>query len=118
MFKFPNGHTILHTGEIFTDRALFYNLTLLPFLMLFSHCQEIQTKLLTANSSSWQIHFHKNHQIFDFLCIILVQCMYMLMMKITCKVNMHHVMCCDGSQELMFKKILNDSLMIAELNVN
>lgn len=44
--------------------------------------------------------------------------MYMLMMKITCKVNMHHVMCCDGSQELMFKKMLNDSLMIAELNVN
>ena len=116
MFKFPNGHTILHTGEIFSDRALFYNLTLLPFLMLFSHCQEM--KLLTANSSSWQIHFHKNHQIFDFLCIIFVQCMYMLMMKITCKVNMHHVMCCDGSQELMFKKMLNDSLMIAELNVN
>lgn len=107
MFKFPNGHTILHTGEIFTDRALFYNLTLLPFLM----------KLLTAKSSSWQIHFHKNHQLFDFLCIILVQCMYMLMMKITCKVNMHDVTCCDGSQELMFKKMLNDSLMIAGPNV-
>ena len=63
----------------------------------------------------------------------------MLMMKITCTyihtyihfieapfpglfshnmVNMHDVMCCDGSQELMFKKILNDSLMIAEPNVN
>lgn len=83
-----------------------------------SHCQEIQTKLFTANSSSWQIHFHKNYQLFDFLCIILVQCMYMLMMKITCEVNMHDMMCCDGSQELMFKKILNDSLMIAEPNVN
>ena len=44
--------------------------------------------------------------------------MYMLMMKITCEVNMHHVMCCDSSQELMLKKMLNDSLMIAELNVN
>lgn len=68
MFKFPNGHTILHTGEIFTDRALCYNFPLLPFLRLFSHCQEIQTKLVTANSSSWQIHFHKNHQLFDFQC--------------------------------------------------
>lgn len=36
MFKFPNGHTILHTGEIFTDRALCYNLTLWPFLRLFT----------------------------------------------------------------------------------
>lgn len=41
----------------------------------------------------------------------------MLMMKITCKVNMHDVTCCDGSQELMFKKMLNDSLMIAGPNV-
>lgn len=42
--------------------------------------------------------------------------MYMLMMKITCKVNMHDMTCCDGSQE--FKKMLNDSLMIAEPNIN
>lgn len=101
MFKFPNGRTILHTGEIFTDRALYmcYNLTLLPFLRLFSHCQEIQTKLITANSSSWQIHFHKSYQLFDFLSIILVQCMCMLMMKITCKVNMHDVTCCRSVVE-------------------
>lgn len=38
--------------------------------------------------------------------------------EITCEVNLHDVMCCDGSQKLMFKKILNDSLMIAEPNVN
>ena len=30
---------------------------------------------------------------------------------------MHDVTCCDGSQELMFKKMLNDSLMIAGPNV-
>ena len=31
---------------------------------------------------------------------------------------MHDMMCCDGSQELMFKKMFNDSLMIAEPNIN